>query len=316
MANTDVMSNKKWGVFNHYLYNIQNNPAYPNNMGAGETSWQECTAALDVKKIARQLHEVGAGYYFITVMQGRRYMIAENARYREIIGDESADECLSKRDLIEELYEALSEYGIDLYLYFTGDGPYKDEEEGKKFGFIEPRQNVSMEFAEKWASVLEWYSKHYGDKIKGYWIDGCYDHEWFGYTPDKLEPFYNAVKSGNPDALVTMNNGVKRGLYRYFPKEDFVSGEQENLDVVPESRYLDGAQTFILLPIGNGDMGIGCAWGSGGLSFTGEQLADYAEKVTSVGGVVTFDCMVARDGSFDEEQIAALKVVGDRLKTR
>ena len=315
MAISDVMANKKWGVFNHYLYNIQNNPAYPNNQGAGETSWQECTAALDVKKIARQLHEIGAGYYFITSMQGRRYMIAENARYREIVGDDVADECLSKRDLIEELYEALSEYGIDLYIYFTGDGPYKDEEEGKKFGFIEPRANISMEFCEKWASVLGWYAKKYAGKIKGYWIDGCYD-EWFGYTTEKLEPYYNAVKSADPNALITMNNGVKVGLYRYFPKEDYVSGEQENLNVIPEGRYLDGAQTFILTPIGNGDMGIGCAWGSGGLSYTGDELADYAERVVAAGGVVTFDCMVARDGSFDEDQMRALKAVGDRVNNK
>jgi len=112
-----------------------------------------------------------------------------------------------------------------------------------------------------------------------------------------------------------LNNGVKPTLYRYFSKEDFVSGEQENLAIVPDSRYIDGAQTFLLIPIGNGDMGIGCAWGSGGLSYTGEELADYVEKVTSVGGVVTFDCMVARDGSFDADQLAALKVVGERIGT-
>ena len=39
---------------------------------------------------------------------------------------------------------------------------------------------MNDEFIEKWASVLEEYAVRYGDKVKGWWIDGCYDY--FGYT--------------------------------------------------------------------------------------------------------------------------------------
>ena len=113
-------------MFHHYLHNIQNDLLFSNNQNAGQTEWQSCTEALNVKQLAKTLHEIGAGYYFITVMQGRKYMIAENAVYRRIVGDKIADERLSGRDLIEELYQELSRYDIDLYLYFTGDGPYKD----------------------------------------------------------------------------------------------------------------------------------------------------------------------------------------------
>lgn len=310
---TDRLHKKKWGVFHHYLFNIQNNPLFPNNQNAGETDWQTCTEALDVKLLAKTLHEIGVGYYFITIMQGRKYMIAENAVYRGIVGDKIADECLSRRDLIEELYQELSKYDIDLYLYFTGDGPYKDEEIGSLFGFIEPRQNVTMDFVEKWADVLRDYSLRYGDKIKGWWLDGMYCRE-FGYTQELLEPYYRAIKAGNPDAIVSFNDGVKPYFYRHYSQEEYTAGEQNFLTLLPDSRFYDGAQTHILLPIGAGSSGIGSTWAGGGLQFSKEELFEYAQKVISAGGVVTFDCKLNRDGSFDEQQIDALRYIGNRLK--
>ena len=309
---TDRIHSKKWGVFHHYLYNIQNNPLFSNNQNAGKTDWQTCTQALDVRLLAKTLHEIGAGYYFITVMQGRKYMIAENAAYRAIVGDAIADDCLSQRDLIEELYQELSKYDIDLYLYFTGDGPYKDESIGKLFGFIEPRKNISMDFVKKWSEVLKEYSIRYGKKVKGWWLDGMYQEE-FGYTPELMQPYYQAIKAGNPDAIVAFNNGVKSNLYRYFPEEEFTSGEQIDLSVIPEERFCAGAQAHILLPIGAEDRQIGATWAGGGLNFTKEVLADYAQKVISAGGVVSFDCKLNRDGSMDSQQIKALQYMNSQL---
>lgn len=310
---TDKLHSKKWGIFHHYLYNIQNNPLFSNNQNAGETDWHTCTAQLDVKLLAKTLHEIGAGYYFITVMQGRRYMIAENAAYRQIVGDEIADECLSRRDLIEDLYQELSKYGIDLYLYYTGDGPYKDEETGKRFGFIEPRQNVSIDFVQKWADVLKEYAIRYGKKVNGWWLDGMYQ-EAFGYTQQLLQPYYQAIKAGNPDALVAFNDGVKPFFYRHYAEEEFTSGEQVDFSVIPHDRFQDGAQIHILLPIGAESRDIGATWAGGGLHYTKEQLLENAQKIISAGGVVTFDCKLNRDGSMDEQQIEALRYVGSHLK--
>ena len=49
---TDRINSKKWGVFHHYLYDIQNNPLFTNNQNAGETDWHTCTEAVDVKRLA------------------------------------------------------------------------------------------------------------------------------------------------------------------------------------------------------------------------------------------------------------------------
>ena len=56
----DHFASRKWGVFTHYISVLQNNPSMPQSLGR-ETTWNECTADLDVKKLAKTLHDVGAG---------------------------------------------------------------------------------------------------------------------------------------------------------------------------------------------------------------------------------------------------------------
>ena len=52
MHPADRLFEKKWGVFNHYLYHEQNCEGDPHNQGAGETPWDECVRALDVERTA------------------------------------------------------------------------------------------------------------------------------------------------------------------------------------------------------------------------------------------------------------------------
>jgi len=187
------MQSRRWGVFNHFLCG---NPDGPGALQDGPdlTDWNKRVELFDVERIAKDLHDIGAGYYFITLMQGRKYMCAPNATFDEIAGTKPGEAC-ARRDLILDLSEALAKYDIDLFLYYTGDGPYRDAECGEKFGFLDPRKNVSMDFVQKWAAVLEEYAVRYGNRVKGWWIDGCYD--FFDYDQEKLTPYYDAVKKGN-----------------------------------------------------------------------------------------------------------------------
>lgn len=306
----DRLYRKKWGVFNHFLYVIQNDPSVPNSYGK-QTDWDTLVKEFDTETLAKNLHEMGAGYYVITVMQGTKYMIAPNATFDKIAGTKAGEAC-STRDLIEDLYQSLSKYGIDLFLYFTGDGPYKNVEEGKKFGFIEPRDvGVTKPFVEKWSSVLEEYSVRYGEKIKGWWIDGCYK-DWFKYTDELLEMYYKACKKGNPNALVSLNPGLREDLENGFTYEDFLCGEQIDFTLIPKQRFYGNAQAHILAPLGNGECKLG-RWGTFGLIRDGEYLIDYIKKVNEAGGVLTIDIGVYRDGKFDEEQKETLKRVGENV---
>ena len=321
MLAQDRFYNHKWGVFNHFLSVLQNNPCCPNSYGK-QTDWDSLVNELDVNMLAETLHKIGAGYYVITVMQGTKYMIAPNNAFDEIAGTKPGEAC-STRDLIADLYDALSKYDIDLFLYFTGDGPYKNHPEGDRFGFVEPRSvGVTKAFVEKWASVLEEYAVRYGDKVKGWWIDGCYK-EYFKYTDDLLELYYKACKKGNPDALVSLNNGVGTGdIIAGYAYEDFLCGEQEDFTVIPKQRFYGNAQAHVLAPLGVPpqtedkevleDM-IGPGWGSFGVKRSKEYLADYIKRVNAAGGVVSVDIGLYRDGKLDPAQVEVLEYVSKNI---
>ena len=302
MSAADRLYGKKWGVFTHYLAGLQNNPSNPLNQGAGRTGWNDCVNAFDVGKLADSLRRCGAGFYFITLMQGGETMIAPNRTFDEIAGTKPGEAC-AERDLVAEIYEALEPLGIDLYLYYTGDGPYAHPEIGKRFGFTEPRdRGVNRDFVEKWAAVLEEYAVRYGDRVKGWWIDGCY-RDYFKYTDELLEPYYKAVKKCNPDAIAAMNNGVFPDYRKNFCREDFVCGEFNDLTVIPKSRYIDGAQAFLLAPLGE-------TWARRGSRYSGRYLRHFTACVNEAGGAAAYDCALYRDGSIDPEQIAALSEIG------
>ena len=311
MNGQERLYQRKWGVFNHYLYGA---PSQTDKSTAADPDWNRRVETVDVERIARTLHETGAGYYFITVMQGRKYMLAPNETYDRIAGTKPGEAC-ARRDLILELALALKRYDIDLYLYYTGDGPHIDEEIGAKFGFVAPRTNVSMEFVQNWSAVLKEYAVRYGDLVKGWWIDGCY--EWFGYDDARMQLYQDAAKAGHPAAVVAFNNGVKPELQKWFRDEEFVCGEFNDFVVIPKSRFIDGAQAHVLAPLGvSPDGSEWNGWCKPGCKRDAAYMCDYVKRVNAAGGVVTIDIVIYADGSFDPEQIELLKQLGKEIPCR
>ncbi|MBE7044084.1 MAG: hypothetical protein E7397_01015 [Ruminococcaceae bacterium] len=300
---TDKLYQKKWGVFNHYLYRTVSNE--------GQIAWEDAIESIDVEKIASQVSELGAGYYVITLCQGCKHLLAPNETYNRILGV-TTEEVSAERDVIPELYRALSRRGIDLYLYFPSDGPHIDEVYGRKIGFyynfdemtdkvnkVLEEKRLNMEFIQKWASVLEEYAVRYGDMISGWWMDGFYDY--FGFHEERIKPFYDAIKKGNPNAITAFNNGVKPEIGRWYSQEEFTAGEFNELEYVPKARFIDGAQSHILAPLGT-------TWGSPDARYSNEYMRNYIKTVNEHGGVVSVDINVTADGTFSAEQMEALKL--------
>ena len=296
-ALTDRLVQKRWGVFNHYL------PATP-----------DLVETIDTDRIAQTLHEIGAGYYFITMMQGDAVLNAPNETFDRITGYRPGEAC-ARRDLILDLYESLQKYDIDLYVYYTGDGPYMDKKAGAAFGWgAEPRdvKHVSRPFVEKWASVLEEYAVRYGDKVCGWWIDGCYTKE-LGYDDGLRRLYYDAVKKGNPNAIVAFNDGVKKIITREDGLSDFTAGEQVDFTVIPRDRFADGAQWHVLAPLGlppdSDPKNIWFAWCKPGVKRDSAYLRKYIDEVNRRGGVVTIDIWIEQTGGthFDPAQIETLR---------
>ena len=136
----DRMMNKKWGVFNHYLYYSEK--GYTDIRGETDeirlmaAEWNEQVDSFNVEQLARTLHAIGCGYYIITVMQGTRFLLAPNNAYTRITGIAPGEGCC-RRDLIKDIALALQKYDIDLFLYYTGDGPHFDKVAGPAMGLYE-----------------------------------------------------------------------------------------------------------------------------------------------------------------------------------
>ena len=298
MDKTQKLIDAKFGVFSHFLYgdpgaDTQVPPDY---------DWSARVDAVDVDHIARTLHEMGAGYYFITIMQCQKYMIAPNATYDRIAGTKPGEAC-ARRDLIMDLANALEKYHIDLYLYFTGDGPFRDEVIGPKFGFGPKRGKVTRQFVENWASVLKEYALRYGDKVKGWWMDGCYDY--FDYTDELLDIYHEAMLAGNPDAIAAWNNGVQDTEKRWYGGEDFLAGEQNDFENLPKSAFVDGVRCHILAPIGKAEKPWH-RWCKPGCAYTHEEMRDIIRHLHGMGVAVTVDMRINFDGTFDPEQVAVM----------
>ncbi len=305
----------KWGVFNHYLYFNVCVPEERRNLGTGITDWDTATKRFDVERLAYTLNSMNAGYYIITLQQGNKYMLAPNETYDRIAGTRPGEAC-STRDLPMELSRELEKYGIDLCLYYTGDGPHMDEIAGRRMGFYSGDGNekkVDENFVSNWGSVLKEYSERYGKRVKAWWIDGCY-YDVFGYTDDLCRILYESAKAGNPDGAVAMNNGVLPYLGKGCPLDDFICGEQNDFLNFPSQKYIDGALAHTLAPLGySKDMNIWGGWANAGTRHTREYMRDYIRAFTKLGGAVSVDIMVNIDGTFDPEQESVLKWAGNNL---
>ena len=323
MHKTDRFVAKKWGVMCHLLHSLQNNPEKPSNEGAGRTAWSEFIAQIDVANIAKELYKMGAGYLLLTIMQGDPYMIAPNSTFDRIVGSAPGEYC-SKRDLVLDLGEELRKYDIDLFLYYTGDGPHKNVQTGNAMGF-QDRYNeapIPERFLKNWSSVLKEYAERYKDVVAGWWIDGLYSY--FGYDDEKIKYYHDVLNGVNPEWIVAYNDGhtvelawqkeelaynpandnpqplpyplFKRSIY-----EDFLAGEAIDFNVYPESRFLDGSQWHVLSPLGSKD-GLSGGWGGANVKYTKKYLSEYFKTIWSFDGVITVDMGLKRSGKFYEEQ--------------
>ena len=305
MHKTDWFYEDKWGVFTHYLSQYQNSEKH---FGVTPLPWNDHVNQLDVNKIAEQLHEVNAGYFCITIMQLSRYLCVPSKRYEEITGFAPLN-ATPERDIVMELYEALSKYDIDLMLYFTGDGPMFDDEASEAFGYKTHDDPVTMDFVYKWASVLEELAVRYGTRIKGWWLDGC--HPCIAYDEEKWKIYADAIHKGNPDAIIAFNASIVEKVTSFSPYDDYTAGERSWFDEIPKGRFIDDKQWHIFTYLGyhHETFGVHDGWCGKGCRFTKEYVHDFVERATERGGVVTLDVRMDRYGNFEPEQFEVLKTL-------
>jgi hypothetical protein len=263
---TDWFQQAQYGIFMHFL------PSDPKSFALVEK--------FDVEGLAGQLEAAGAKYFVLTLGQNSGYFNAPNATYERYTGYAAGERC-SRRDLPLDLHPALKARSIRLLLYLPCQTPNEDARAQKAFGLEQGKkdQPIDLDFAKKWAEVIQEWSDRYGDKVSGWWFDGGYQHIRFNEAIAKT--YASAAKHGNPKSIVTFNPGVR--VIRWTAAEDYTAGElNEPLGQIPSARWLDGSQWHALTYLGSN-------WGKRDTRYTGEQWAKWVAVVSGRGGVVTLD---------------------------
>lgn len=321
MDTTEWFADRGWGVFCHYL------GAVPSSAGGAELTadvWNRRVAAFDVERLARQLASTGARYFFITLGQNSGHYIAPNATYDRYVGIEPS-KC-SERDLVADLYEALAPHDIPLLVYLPSGAPAADpvavDRLGWEWGFEgswptwhTPRTGKRLAaFQEKWEAIIRAWSLRWGAKVRGWWIDGCYFADEM-YRHDEAPNFRSladALRAGNPEALVAFNPGVTLPIVCHTEYEDYTAGEVAK--ALPEcpgpwvARREHRARTHILSYLGT-------SWCQGQPRFPDALVAGYTEHVTSKGGVITWDVPITEGGLIPEPFVAQLAVIGRHMRS-
>lgn len=100
--------------------------------------------------------------------------------------------------------------------------------------------------------MLREFAERYGDKIKMWWLDSCYDYA--GYTDELLKYYHDAIKAGNPDALIGFNKAELLlhdcEMKKSCPYETLTCGDCNTFDYILKSVDLDGALAHLLISLG------------------------------------------------------------------
>ncbi|MGN6367359.1 MAG: alpha-L-fucosidase [Phycisphaerae bacterium] len=301
------MGEARWGLFTHYLADWKSR-----EMGVEITPerWNEMVDKFDVEGLADQLKGMGVKYYFLTIGQNSGYYCSPNATYERIVGPTCKGK-LSRRDLIADVGAALQKRGIHFCVYLPSGAPAGDKVAREKLGWVNGAERNAA-FQRNWEAVIREWSLRWGDKVEGWWFDGCYFPNTMYRYPEapNFRSFAAAARAGNPRAAVGFNPGPGVRAQSMTPYEDFTAGECTNPDKFIARRMgadgtLDGVQPHILTYIG-------ASWGHGPTKYPDEFVEGFVKKITRTGMAVTFDVAITVEGRIDsrfEHQIGLIRKV-------
>lgn len=304
------MQEAKWGVMNHYLADWI---ARTENIEMNVDQWNKLIDAFNVEGLAEQVRSVGAGYYIITIGQNSGYYLAPNPTYDRLTGI-IPTKC-SRRDLVADLSAALSKRNIKLIVYLPSGAPAGDRVARQALQWQDGGSGRNRDFQLKWEKVIADWSRRWGDKIAGWWFDGCY---WpntmyrFEEAPN-FATFAAAARAGNPDNIVAFNPGVVDRIISVTPHEDYSAGEINDPDRLMIRRsvrgLMDGTQVHVLSYLGE-------TWGRGAPRFREEKIVQWSCQVVKSGGAITWDVPILKDGLMSDEFIQQLKNIGMAVISR
>ncbi len=166
----------------------------------------------------------------------------------------------------------------------------------------------------KWERVITEWSVRWGNRVDGWWFDGCYwpNIMYRREAAPNFKTFAAAARTGNPNSIVAFNTGVMYRLIGITPFEDYIAGEINKTDQVsinhPYDGKIDGEQIHVLSFLAE-------KWGIGSPRFTEEQIVSYTRKLLDAGGAITWDAPIQSNGLIYPPFIKQLATIGKTADT-
>ena len=300
------MKEARWGVMTHYLADWI---ARRENIEMSVEKWNELVDQFDADGLAKQLESVDASYFLMTIGQNSGYYLSPNATYDGYVGI-TPSKC-SRRDLVADLHRALSRRGIRLMVYLPSGAPNGDEVAKQALQWQNgPYPN--KEFQEKWQDIIREWSERWGDRVAGWWFDGCYwpNTMYRSVDPPNFATFAAAARAGYPERVIAFNRGVVPRIISITPHEDYTAGEISDMSVMQIRRsndgMIDGAQIHILGYLGE-------RWGTGSPRFSAEEAVAWSRQVIEKEGIITWDVPIQIGGLISRPFIDQLTEIGKAL---
>jgi hypothetical protein len=292
----------RWGLFFHYL----DSPASSEEISSTSSeAWDERIDRFDVPRFASQVAQSGAGYVIWTLGQNSGHFCSPNATY-DAITEIHPSKC-SRRDLIAEIADALAAYNIKTIAYLPSGAPQFDTQAVAALQWrVDDNDTRQAIFQMHWQEIIRQWSTRWGDKISGWWIDGCYwpEQMYFHEDSPNMTSFIAALRAGNPDGIVAFNRGPAAPVKPFSDLEDYTAGETSEglpLSVEVKDNGQCESQFHVLVFAG-------ASWGRGAPRFNADFVRTYTHFINSRGGAVSWDIPIGEQG---EIPVAFLELVGN-----
>ena len=311
----------KWGVFFHYLAR----PAGSASDSLPASEWNRRIDAFDIEGLIAQIKSVGADYFGITLGQGSGHYLSPNETYERLT--QLPDSKLSRRDLVAELGDALHQEGMRLMVYVASEcgwadlrarlrlgmtHHHADHQLGLREGANDWAQNRrgQVEFLKHWQAFHREWAQRWGKRVDAWWVDGCYHPEarFPEDEPPNRASMAEALRAGNPDAIITFNQGKRLAFSGFSIHDDYTAGEvNDDFPVCAGPLVQEGNHSarFHMLSY------LGDTWGRGDKPrMENAKVVDLTRGILSRGGFVTWDVPPLESGLIPEEFMAQLKALG------
>jgi len=320
--------------------------------------WPECGPRLsdpdaiadqfNVPRFLEEFQRTGAGWLIFTIGQNTGYYASPNALLDTWAG---AGHC-TRRDLVGEIAQGVHRMGKRFIAYLPCEVNANATLHGA-FKWNNTHGTDQATFQPQYTQFLREWAQRWGKHLDGWWLDGCYTWPEFHHSKMNWPLWYEALRAGNPDALVTFNDGsfctgIERPIQNDF---DYTPGEVEILvdgairfgrsaddpQYLPTTRFVQGTvcQWHALVPIDafwahgtfTEQMAEACSHISPRFKlvkaahpgpmeepvYSDQELRTFLQNVRSVGGVATLNVGIYQEGHLGPSTIAQLQRIGNGL---